>query len=53
MDIERASPVQAANDPSKALNSTSYMQLPHMCLIVVFEKYWLAILHKEKLIEFR
>ena len=30
-----------------------YIQLPHMRLVVVHEKYWLAILHKHKLVEFR
>ena len=30
-----------------------YIQLPHMRLAVVHEKYWRAILHKDKLIEFR
>jgi hypothetical protein len=30
-----------------------YIQLPHMRLVVVHEKYWLAILHRDKLIEFR
>jgi hypothetical protein len=32
---------------------TRYIQLPHMRLVVVHEKYWRAILHKDKLIEFR
>ena len=30
-----------------------YIQLPHTRLVVVHEKYWLAILHKDKLVEFR
>ena len=30
-----------------------YFLLPHMRLAVVHEKYWRAILHKDKLIEFR
>jgi hypothetical protein len=25
---------------------TQYIPLPHTCLVVVHEKYWLAILHK-------
>ena len=29
-----------------------YIQLPHMRLVVVHEKYWRAILHKDKLVEF-
>ena len=32
---------------------TLYIQLPHLRLLVVHEKYWLAILHKDKLVEFR
>ena len=30
-----------------------YIQLPHMRLAVLHEKYWLAILHKTKLVDFR
>jgi hypothetical protein len=30
-----------------------YIQLPRMRLVVVHEKYWLVILHRDKLIEFR
>ena len=30
-----------------------YIKLPHMRLALVHEKYWLAILHKDKLVEFR
>jgi hypothetical protein len=30
-----------------------YIQLPQMRLVVVHEKFWLAILHKDKLREFR
>ena len=33
--------------------SLRYIPLPHMRLAVVHNKYWLAILHKVKLVEFR
>ena len=33
--------------------SPGYIRLPRMRLVVVHEKYWLAILNKDKLIEFR
>ena len=52
-DSERSSPAQAAGDPRKALDFSRYIQLPHMRLVVVFERFWLSILHKEKLVEFR
>jgi hypothetical protein len=52
-DSGGASPAQTAGDPRKTLDFARYIQLSHMRLVVVFERFWLAILRKEKLIEFR
>ena len=65
--VEDGSPQQESVDPlakrldfgvepsalTREQHGTRYISLPNMRLAVVFEKFWLAILHKNKLVEFR
>ena len=44
---------EAANHLVEMQQSARYTRLPNMRLAVVFEKFWLAILQKCKLVEFR
>lgn len=67
-NLEVPSPAVTSENPRKVLNfeegaaaralveihqSPGYIRFPRMRLVVVHEKYWLAILNKDKLIEFR
>ena len=52
MIVSESSAGDAAGQLVAMQQGPLYIQLPHMRLAVVREKYWRAILHKDILIEF-